>query len=107
RRRCEYYAVLIKKYMKIGIIGAGLIGKTLAAKFSAAGHQLTMADAKGEESILSIASLAEAKAVSMDKITEDVDLLVISIPLFAIPELAGALKDKIGKDVVLVETTNY
>lgn len=93
--------------MKIGIIGAGLIGKTLAAKFSAAGHQLTMADAKGEESILSIASLAGAKAVSMDKITEDVDLLVISIPLFAIPELAGALKGKIGKDVVLVETTNY
>lgn len=93
--------------MKIGIIGAGLIGKTLAAKFSAAGHEVRMADAKGEESILSIADIAGAKAVSMEQITNDVDLLVISIPLFAIPDLSSLLKGKIGKDVILVETTNY
>ncbi|MCF0051499.1 NAD(P)-binding domain-containing protein [Dyadobacter sp. LJ53] len=93
--------------MKIGIIGAGLIGKTLAAKFSGASHQVIMADAKGVESIQSIANLSGAKAVSMETITDQLDLLVISVPLFAIPELAKTLRGKIGEDVVPVETTNY
>ncbi|MCF0060742.1 NAD(P)-binding domain-containing protein [Dyadobacter chenwenxiniae] len=88
--------------MKIGIIGAGLIGKTLAAQFSAASHQVIMADAKGVESIQSIANLSGAKAVSMKTITDQIDLLVISVPLFAISELAKTLRGKTGEDVVLV-----
>lgn len=93
--------------MKIGIIGAGLIGKTLAAKFSTAGHQITIADVKGKENIQSIANSAGATAVSMENVTEDIDVIVISVPLFAIPALAKSLNGKIGKDVVVLETTNY
>ncbi|KIA82606.1 3-hydroxyisobutyrate dehydrogenase [Kaistella solincola] len=93
--------------MKIGIIGAGLIGKTLAEKLSSVGHQIKIADAKGIDPIQSTARNVGAKAVSMTEIAEEIDLLIISIPLFAIPDLAASLKGKIGKDVVIVETTNY
>ncbi|WP_224994276.1 NADPH-dependent F420 reductase [Cesiribacter sp. SM1] len=93
--------------MKIGIIGAGVIGKTLAKKFSAAGYKVTLADARGVESIQSIANAAGVRAVDVDDVTEDVDVLVVSIPFGNIPDLAKTLQGKIADHVVIVETTNY
>ena len=93
--------------MKIGIIGAGLIGKTLAHKFSAAGHRVTLADAKGVAGILDVARQAGAQAVAMETVGKDVEVLLVSIPLKAIPDLASTLRGKLAEDVVLVETTNY
>ncbi|WP_143960941.1 NADPH-dependent F420 reductase [Litoribacter populi] len=93
--------------MKIGIIGAGVIGKTLAKKFSEAGHKVTLADARGVESIQAIANWASVKAVEVDDVVEDVDVLVVSIPFGNIPDLVKTLEGKIADDVVIVETTNY
>ena len=93
--------------MKIGIIGAGLIGKTLAKKFNAAGHQVKLGDAKGAASIDTIARSAGVSAVEMEEVTKDIEVLVVSIPLFAIPDLAKSLQGKVADDVIIVETTNY
>jgi predicted dinucleotide-binding enzyme len=93
--------------MNIGIIGAGLIGKTLAKKFSAAGHRVTLADAKGAAAIQEVAQQAGATAVEMAAVGQDVDVLLVSIPLVAIPNLADTLRGQLAADVVLVETTNY
>lgn len=93
--------------MRIGIIGAGLIGKTLAQKFNSAGHNVALADAKGVAGIESIARSAGVTAVEMEDVVKDVDVLVVSIPLVAIPDLAKTLQGKIADDVVIVETTNY
>jgi len=93
--------------MNIGIIGAGLIGKTLAKKFSAAGHHVTLADMKGPAAIQDLAQQAGAHAVALDDVTQNVAVVVVSIPLKAIPDLAQTLRGKLSEDVVLVETTNY
>jgi 8-hydroxy-5-deazaflavin:NADPH oxidoreductase len=93
--------------MKIGVIGAGVIGKTLARKFSAAGHNVTLADAKGVASIQEIADWAKVTPVEVDDVAENVDVLVISIPFGRIPDLAKTLEGKIADNVVIVETTNY
>lgn len=37
--------------MKIGIIGVGNIGSTLARKLAAAGHQITVANSKGADDV--------------------------------------------------------
>jgi prephenate dehydrogenase len=37
--------------MRIGIIGSGLIGKTLARKFSAGGHSVLVANSRSPETI--------------------------------------------------------
>jgi predicted dinucleotide-binding enzyme len=46
--------------MKIGIIGAGNIGATLARKFSEAGHHVALANSRGPESIAAVATEAGA-----------------------------------------------
>jgi 8-hydroxy-5-deazaflavin:NADPH oxidoreductase len=93
--------------MKIGVIGAGVIGRTLARKFNAAGHRVTLADAKGVASIQSIAQSAGVAAVEVVDVANDVDVLVVSIPFFAIPDLVKTLQGKIDDRIVIVETTNY
>ncbi|RDV12619.1 3-hydroxyisobutyrate dehydrogenase [Pontibacter diazotrophicus] len=93
--------------MKIGVIGAGVIGKTLARKFSEAGHNVTLADARGVAGIQAIANAAGVRAVEVDDVAEDVDVLVVSIPFINIPDLVKTLQGKIGDRVVIVETTNY
>ncbi|KQK26176.1 3-hydroxyisobutyrate dehydrogenase [Chryseobacterium aquaticum] len=93
--------------MKIGVIGAGLIGKTLAKKFSDSGHTVSLADAKGVNEIRQIANNAGAKAVDVEDVSTDIDVLILAIPLLRIPELAQTLKSKLDDSVVVVETTNY
>jgi predicted dinucleotide-binding enzyme len=93
--------------MNIGIIGAGLIGKTLAKKFSDSGHIVSLADAKGLEEIKGIANEGGAKAVTMDDIFTGIEVLILAIPLLRIPELSQSLKGRLENNVVVVETTNY
>lgn len=66
--------------MNVGIIGAGLIGKTLAKKFSAAGHHVTLADARGVAAIQDVAQQAGAHAVELAAVGQDVQVLLVSIP---------------------------
>jgi 8-hydroxy-5-deazaflavin:NADPH oxidoreductase len=41
--------------MKIGIIGAGEIGGTLARRLAALGHQVSVANSRGPESLADLA----------------------------------------------------
>lgn len=93
--------------MKIGIIGAGLIGRILARKFTESMHTVFLADAKGMSEIQETADDIGAKAVDLDEVVMGIDVLILSIPLLRIPELAKSLKGKLEERVVVVETTNY
>ena len=93
--------------MKIGIIGAGLIGQILAKKYSACGHQLKLADRKGKAAIKAVADAAGAQAVEVDEVVQNIDVLIVSIPLVNIPNLVDTLKGKIDESTIIVETTNY
>lgn len=93
--------------MKIGIIGAGLIGRILAKKFSDADHQVKLADRKSAVAIHAVADLACVEAVEMENVFTDIDVLVVSIPLMAIPSLVQSLQEKLEPNVVIIETTNY
>lgn len=93
--------------MKIGIIGAGNIGATLARKFSAAGHQVSLANSRGPESIREIAREANATAVALADVVKDADVVVVSIPQKAIPQLPKELFAKLPRHVVVIDTGNY
>ena len=45
--------------MKIGIIGAGNIGATLARKLAASGHEVKLANSKGPDAIRDLAATQE------------------------------------------------
>jgi predicted dinucleotide-binding enzyme len=93
--------------MKIGIIGAGAIGATLARKFSAAGHQVSLANSRGPESIREIAREANATAVALADVVKGADVVVVSIPEKAIPQLPKDLLARLPKHVVVIDTGNY
>jgi len=93
--------------MKIGIIGAGNIGATLARKFSKAGHQVMLANSRGPESIRALAAEAGVSAVPVAEAVKGVDVVVISIPEKAVPQLPKALCAQLPQHVVIVDTGNY
>jgi predicted dinucleotide-binding enzyme len=92
--------------MKIGIIGAGPIGATLIRKYALAGHDVKMVNANDSEKLKKLEEETGAKAVTLGYIAIDVDVLVVSVPLTAIPGLAKALRH-IPLDTVVIDTTNY
>jgi len=53
--------------MKIGIIGAGNIGATLARKLAASSHEIKLANSKGPDTIRDLARGIGATAVSKEE----------------------------------------
>ena len=77
--------------MNIGIIGAGHIGKTLALELSKTGYDVKVANSRGPESVDPSVLVFGARAVTIEQAVEDVDVLVLSIPLNRVPEIAPKL----------------
>lgn len=93
--------------MKIGIIGAGAIGATLARKFVGAGHDVKIANSRGPETLASVALETGATAVTAHGAVKDVDVVVLSIPMKGVDHLPKGLFDGARGDVVIVDTINY
>ncbi|MBM7046190.1 NADPH-dependent F420 reductase [Rhizobium lusitanum] len=92
--------------MKIGIIGAGNIGATLARKLSAAGHEIKLANSKGPESIRGLAADVGATATTKEEAVTGVNIVILSIPFSAHRDLAD-LFENVPENVVVVDTSNY
>lgn len=93
--------------MKIGIIGAGKIGAALVRQYRHAGHEVKVTNASGIEKLKALENETGAKAVLLNDVARDVEILVISIPFAGIPALAKALAGKISEKTVIVDTGNY
>ncbi|MBX5156969.1 MULTISPECIES: NAD(P)-binding domain-containing protein [unclassified Rhizobium] len=92
--------------MKIGIIGAGNIGATLARKFAAGGHEVKLANSKGPDTIRDLAGDIGAAAVSKEEAVRGVEVVVLSIPFASCRDLGGLFND-VPKEVVVIDTSNY
>ncbi|MDF2696467.1 MAG: oxidoreductase coenzyme F420-dependent [Labilithrix sp.] len=93
--------------MKIGIIGAGHIGGTLARDLAKLGHQVFIASARGPERLASIAAAIGAKAASVEEAARSGDVVIVSIPEKAILELPKGLFAGVPDSVVVIDTGNY
>jgi predicted dinucleotide-binding enzyme len=92
--------------MKIGIIGAGLIGKTLAQKLSEKGHQIRIANSRGPHTI-DFADGERIKAVETRETVKDVDVVILTIPFGKVTELPKDLFNQLDTNVPIIETMNY
>ncbi|MDW9486226.1 3-hydroxyisobutyrate dehydrogenase [Sinorhizobium meliloti] len=92
--------------MKIGIIGAGNIGGTIARKLAAAGHSVKLAGAEGPDSISDKAAEIGATPVTAQDAVKEVDVIILSIPFAEIPNVAGVFAD-VPANVVVIDTSNY
>lgn len=92
--------------MKIGIIGAGAIGETLAKKLINKGHQIFIANSRGPQTI-AFADNEGIKAVELKDAAKDVDVVIISIPFGKVSNLPKDLFSKLDENVPVIETMNY
>lgn len=92
--------------MKIGVIGAGNIGATLARKLAASGHEVKIANSKGPESLRALAHDIGATTVTKEGALEDVDVVVLSIPFSSYRELTCHFL-KVPRNTIVVDTSNY
>jgi predicted dinucleotide-binding enzyme len=92
--------------MKIGILGAGSIGKTLVQRFSAAGHDVKIANSRGPETISADTLLSGGRAVTAQDALVDVDVVIVSIPFYRNPDVAPLLAG-LPAGTVIIDTSNY
>lgn len=92
--------------MKIGIIGTGNIGSTLARKLTNAGHSVLIANSRGPETLKNLSDETGAKAVSVREATQGVDVVILSIPFAKLPLLREFFAG-VADEVVVADTSNY
>ena len=93
--------------MQIGIIGAGNIGGTLARHLVKLGHQVSIANSRGPESLTTFAAEIGARAVSVVEAAKAGEIVIISIPTKAVTDLPKQLFANVPSNVVVIDTSNY
>jgi predicted dinucleotide-binding enzyme len=93
--------------MKIGIIGAGMIGETLARRLAQLGQEIAIANSRGPETLRGLASEIGATAATALEAARSGEIVVITIPERAVPDLPRDLFAGVPADVVVIDTGNY
>lgn len=91
--------------MRIGIIGAGMIGGSLAALFGECGHDVLLSNSRGPHTLRDqVATLpATVRAETVEDAARGGDVVVLAIPLYRFTDLpADAFAGKI-----VVDAGNY
>lgn len=89
--------------MKIGLIGAGYVGRTLAQKAREAGHDVMISNSRGPETLLSTKYALGCQAGTAEEAARFGDIVIIAVPLTALDHLPLApLANKI-----VIDTGNY
>jgi 8-hydroxy-5-deazaflavin:NADPH oxidoreductase len=91
--------------MRIGIIGAGKIGSTLAHLFADAGHDVAIANSRGPDTLSDLEKELgdQGHAVTAEEAARSGDIVVVTIPFGHYRDLPTAGLD--GKTVI--DTCNY
>lgn len=85
--------------MRLGIIGAGPVGAGVARLAVAAGHQVTIANSRGPESLASLCADIGCEAGTAQEAATAGELVLIAVPLSQLAALpAAALADRIVLD---------
>ncbi|MEU2714948.1 NAD(P)-binding domain-containing protein [Streptomyces sp. NPDC007205] len=93
--------------MKIGIIGAGNIGGNLTRRLTALGHEVSVANSRGPETLKELAEETGATAVRAEDAAKGAQVVVVTVPLKAVPGLPSGLLDGAAEGVAVIDTGNY
>lgn len=93
--------------MKIGIIGTGNIGGNLTRRLTALGHEVSVANSRGPETLGDLQAETGATPVRLGDVAKDAEIVIIAIPEKAIPGLPNDLFDDAADGFVVIDAGNY
>jgi len=93
--------------MRVGVIGAGSMGAILARHLATRGHQVSIANSRGPESLTAVAAEIGATPVSVVDAAKAGELVVIAIPTKAVADLPRALFANVPGSVIVIDIGNY
>jgi predicted dinucleotide-binding enzyme len=93
--------------MKIGIIGAGNIGGNLTRRLTALGHEVSVANSRGPQTLTALAEETRATPVPVEEAARGAEVVVVTIPVKAVPDLPSGLLDGAAEGVAVIDTGNY
>ncbi|MFJ3897553.1 NADPH-dependent F420 reductase [Streptomyces sp. NPDC090083] len=93
--------------MKIGIIGAGNIGGNLTRRLTAIGHDVSVANSRGPQTLSALAEETGATPVPVEEAARGADVVVVTVPLKAVPDLPEGFLDGAAENVAVIDTGNY
>jgi 8-hydroxy-5-deazaflavin:NADPH oxidoreductase len=93
--------------VKIGIIGAGMIGGTLARRLVSLGHDVVLANSRGPITIRDLAAEVGATAVTVAEAARHGEIVIVTIPQRAVADLPQDLFADVATDVIVIDTGNY
>ncbi|MDJ1640366.1 NADPH-dependent F420 reductase [Streptomyces pakalii] len=93
--------------MKIGIIGAGNIGGNLTRRLTALGHEVSVANSRGPQTLTALAEETGAQPVTASEAAKGAQVVVVTVPLKAVPDLPTGFLDGAAEGVAVIDTGNY
>ena len=93
--------------MRIGIIGAGNMGATLAARLTRLGHQVAIANSRGPHTLADVAAATGAVPVPVTDVASKADVVIITIPEKNVPGLPAGLLSALPEATVVIDAGNY
>lgn len=93
--------------MKIGIIGAGLIGGTLARRLVALGHEVAIANSRGPATLADLGKETGARPVTAEDAVKGRDLIIVTIPEKSVADLPKGLFAEVPPEVPVIDPGNY
>ncbi|KGT94257.1 NADP oxidoreductase [Erwinia typographi] len=89
--------------MKIGIIGAGFVGRAVAKLAIKAGHSVMLSNSRGPQTLFSLRAMIGCETGTSSEAARFGDVVIIAVPLLAIKELPiGELTGKL-----IIDSVNY
>src|SRR6476660_5235669 len=88
--------------MKIGIVGAGQIGGTLAQRLVEIGHNVAISNSRGPETLFALAAETGATPVLARDALRGADLAILTIPLKNVASLPRDLFREVPNEVPVI-----
>lgn len=89
--------------MKIGIIGAGVVGRAIGKLATRVGHQVMLSNSRGPKSLFSLPYAIGCQVGAVDEAVAFGDIVIVAIPLFAYRSVPVA--SLAGK--IVIDVNNY
>lgn len=92
--------------MKIGILGTGFMGKHLARKLAAAGHDVKAANSRGPDTIEAEVLETGARAATAEDAAANVDVVILAMPHPGHEKIRSLIAG-LPQETVVIDISNY